>query len=283
MRFLGKRCLYLSAVAVLCAAATVFADGTPVAVQLTLTSTPNNPTNTVDIYPYNLTITASDGSSQVNVPMVCDTDITSVEPFESWNANEFNLGSLIASPPTSGPTPLFWNESLNESGNFVSVQIQEGPNNNLYTQEQLYEQAAWLAQQIANPNNSADVPYIQNALWYIFNPTTNDNSNINVYAGSDGINWVSAAENNFNVTDPSQAYADVLVYAPNPATGGLTTGNPAGPITSTPGDQGLPQEFMEVVSTPEPSAAMLSGAGLLGLLALMFVFRSRAVGGTRNG
>ena len=121
-----------------------------------------------------------------------------------------------------------------------------------------YQQVAWLAQQMfANITNATMVAEIQWAIWDILDPgscgtgVSNCNPDGGPPANLSAINtWVTNAENPTNYTNGN--YSNVVIYTP-------LSGWPAG--------DGTPQEYIGLISTPEPGSLLLIGAGLFSLLA----------------
>lgn len=128
-----------------------------------------------------------------------------------------------------------------------------------------YQESAWLVQQMfANLGNSTTVADIQWALWDIFDPgtCTNGVSNCDPYGtpgDQSGITgWVTSAENPINYA--SGNYSNVVIYTP---------------VSGWPVGDGPPQEYIGIVSTPEPSTSSLTLIGI-GLTALIIALRKRS-------
>jgi len=104
---------------------------------------------------------------------------------------------------------------------------------------QNYEAAAWLAEQIfANMNNPTKVGNLQFALWAIFSSQA---------MGSAGFNSAAA------------------VYYNQAINGIYTTGQFSNVTIWTPSPLSASQEYITVTPVPEPSSALLLGAGLLAI------------------
>jgi hypothetical protein len=126
-----------------------------------------------------------------------------------------------------------------------------------------YQQSAWLVQKMfANLGNAQTVADIQWAVWDIFDPGTCGTgvSNCDPYGNpgdqSNIAGWISAAETN----SAGGNYSDVMIYTPQ---------------SGWPANDGVPQEYLGIVSTPEPGTVSLMLIGL-GALGLMTVMRKRA-------
>jgi PEP-CTERM motif-containing protein len=124
-----------------------------------------------------------------------------------------------------------------------------------------YQQVGWLAQQmLANLSNPTLVAEIQWAIWDIFDAgsCTTGVSNCDPYGTPDNQSAINAlvtgAENPANYATGN--YSNLVVYTP-------VSGWPAG--------DGTPQEYIGLVTAPEPGSLLLIGAGLFSLL----VFRRR--------
>lgn len=189
--------------------------------------------------PYTATING------VSEDVICDDFADEVSIGESWNV--VNPPGLISSTSTS--TGLFGSES--------SVG---------------YQEVAWLAGQLgttlSNPQTPAQVAMqadVSYAIWAVFDPTGvknwllqpsyNDTTTYDAVFGTTGL--LAQAAGNYG-SAPS-----ATVYTPSGYTG---AGNP-----------GEPQEFIVVAPPPtsaaEAPAAATLGIDLLGLGALLFVFR----------
>ncbi len=181
----------------------------------------------VYVGPYNFT--SSSGSLQ----LICDDYVDEVYPGESWTATTSTLSPLASGLKFTG-------------------------SNGTLTQ---YEEAAWLAQQIfalgpANSSNDAQIGYLQYALWDIFTcGPTGLSSATCASAGFTGTNFagVTTAFDNAMNDYSTGNYSDVVIYTP--------TGTP------TPAGDGPPQEYIGIISTPEPGSLLLIGAGLFSLAA----------------
>jgi hypothetical protein len=125
-----------------------------------------------------------------------------------------------------------------------------------------YQESAWLVQHMfANLGSSQTVADIQWAVWDIFDPGTCGTgvSNCDPYGNpgdqSSIAGWVTAAE----LDSAGGNYSNVVIYTPQ-------SGWPPG--------YGVPQEYIGIVSAPEPGTVSLMLIGL-GSLGLMMVMRKR--------
>ena len=169
-----------------------------------------------------------------SLQLVCDTFQNDVYPPETWTANVTTMGS--------------------GSGLFGSTSSGTSSTN--------YQEAAWLVQQMfSNLGNAQTVADIQWAVWDIFDSGTCNTgvSNCDPY-GSPGDQsniawWIAAAEKNSGGGN----YSDVMIYTPE---------------NGWPTKDGVPQEYLGIISTPEPSTSSLTLIGI-GLTALIIAMRKR--------
>ncbi len=126
-----------------------------------------------------------------------------------------------------------------------------------------YQEAAWLVQKMfANLGNTQTVADIQWAIWDIFDPGTCNTgvSNCDPYGNpGDQSNiawWSTAAERNSGGGN----YSDVVIYTPE---------------SGWPTQDGVPQEYLGIISTPEPSTSSLTLIGI-GLAAVIIAMRKRS-------
>jgi len=206
-------------------------------VTMDLTSAGNNVLGGVYVGPYYATI--YDGTSTVSTQVICDDWMhDSVVP-ETWTANVTSLDPLGSGVRWGGTT-------------VGSATL---------TAQQEYDAVAWLVTQMLNPtackNSSGDcVGDISYAIWELTDPTDPKGTafaNLTAYGLTTDLanaqNWLNLAVQN-------------------------DSGNFSGFQIFTPQSGGNPQEFITV---PESSAPVLLGADLLGLAALIFLFRRRMV------
>jgi len=228
---------------------------------MTLTGVGNGATvGDVYVNPYTATIGSTTG-----VSVICDDWSDNTYDPETWTANVNAVSSLTS---TTSPAPLF------------------GDN------PKLYNEAAWLASQLmANSGNQTLQDEISFALWQLTwgqNGTKEENpgpldylantlgSTSAIYYGAEeyfdaarGGTWtINGVTYNYGQGEGSYNASGWVIYTPT------------GPGTCSTGTTcGTPQEFLvdPTVTAPESSPAILLGVDMLGLLALVFVFRRRLV------
>jgi len=122
-----------------------------------------------------------------------------------------------------------------------------------------YQEAAWLVQgMFGNLSNTQTVGDIQWAIWDIFDPGTCGTgvSNCDPYGNpgdqSSIAGWVTSA----GTSSAGGNYSNMVIYTPQ---------------SGWPANDGVPQEYVGIISTPEPgtSSLMLIGIGLLGVMIVM--------------
>jgi len=119
-----------------------------------------------------------------------------------------------------------------------------------------YKEVAWLAQQMfANLSNATTVAEIQWAIWDIFDSGSCGTgvSNCDPYGTPANLSAINAWVTEAGTEYASGNYSNVVIYTPEPG-------------TEVPA-VGLPQEYIGLVSAPEPGSLLLIGAGLFGLAA----------------
>ena len=143
------------------------------------------------------------------------------------------------------------------------------------SEQQDYDEAAWLAEQLSLPANSnpTTMGYISYAIWDILDPTGVTNF---LTTGSYADPAVLTAAQAWVTTASQQTYyagefSNVLVYTAVPGTATNCNGGPC-PSNS-------PQEFLRV-TTPEASTPVLLAVDLLGFLVLVGFLRKRVARGS---
>lgn len=154
------------------------------------------------------------------------------------------------------PVPLVCDDyshevTLGESWSFVENTLATLSNTRWGTADQLqYEEAFWLISQV--PSHSSDIAGIQFAIWKLFDKSTPDIS--------DEDYWLSAANtaelNGFG----GMSFSDYVILTPVYPTG---SGSLTGLVDQRAGSA---QEYILV--TPEPSAILMFGTGILGVLGI---------------
>jgi len=249
MRNLIRKYGYLTVAVLLCCAPAALAGQTA---SMDLTSGGNNVLGNVYVGPYTATING------VTTPVICDDWANQSYVPETWTANVANL-----QPLGSG---VLWNG--------VTVDSQT------LNAQQEYDAVAWLITQMLNPpstcpagGNCDIVGDISYAIWQLTDPNDSKGTafgNLSADGLTADLNnaqyWLNQALQN----DSAGSYSNFLIYTP-------ISGNPNYPIMcgSSPCANIPPQEF--IVLTPESPAPILLGADLLGLAALIFLYRRRMV------
>ncbi len=182
----------------------------------------------VYVDPYTATI-----GTATNVPVICDDWSNNTYQGEQWSATVASASTVS----TTG-TPMFGNN------------------------QPLYNEVAYLAAQIwANPTNATIQTEYSFAIWeltYGANGTYKDPTDPLAYLASYNPTEASAASGFLSYAEANEANynsAGWLILTPE-----------AG--TSVPLSDGVPQEFLTYVNTPEPSTILMLALGLGGLLML---------------
>jgi hypothetical protein len=192
------------------------------------------------VSPYTGTITGN--GINYSGDIICDDYTTDVDIGDTWTATAEN---------TTG----------------VNTQVKFTAGYSNYSEQQTYDAAAWLANQLLAPasldNGTVQADYSY-AIWNIFDPGLTTLNGQNGY-GPDGGALALINEAFAQVTGGYVAN-NVTVYTPCEA----SLGNCGAGITTN------SQEYLVVrgaVQTPEPAAASVLGFDLLSVLAILFLLR----------
>ena len=236
MQNLMRKCGYLTILALLCCAPVAFSQQ----VTMTLQSVPSSQPNLGGVYTGAYPFTISNGTTTISTTAVCDDFNDEITQGESWTANVVQFSSL-----TSSGTPF--------AGVLFGGSTFGGGS---YSQLQAYDAVADLVGLLSNPPAGASVSDISYAIWDIFDPSASnglpsaDQTEAMALAGAAlGQTYAPGAFSNFEILTPAS-----------------WTSNSGLP------DDGRPQEF---ILAPESPAPILLGADLLGLAALIFLYRRR--------
>jgi hypothetical protein len=184
-------------------------------------------------YPYEFYI---NGSSALTA-LLCDDYNHAVSLNEQWSVTVNNMTAIM-----NGPTYM-------DAANGVAA---ISGTTNLTATQQAYADAAWILQNgNLNPNSlsSADA-YANEAVWELFANTPSFGATDQTAINS----LIANAQSHTSMLTVGQVetdFANVAFYTPNAGT--------------QPSGDGPPQEFMGIVSTPEPTSLGLLGAGLVAL------------------
>jgi hypothetical protein len=164
-----------------------------------------------------------------SLQLICDDYAHKVYGGESWTATTSTL-------PPLGSVSAF------STGQFSGSTLVQ------------YEEAAYLAQKIfalgpVTSANATTIAYLQYALWDIFDPSASSGLGYLDPTGQVAI-LLGQAQNNYQ----NGNYSDVVIYTPS---------------SGWPTADGLPQEYIGIVSTPEPSSLVLLVSGMLALMLLV--------------
>jgi hypothetical protein len=234
MKSLFRKYWYLTVVALLCCVPMAFGQTDTMTLEPMPGGQPSLGGVYTGAYPFSI-----NGSSTITTA-VCDDFADQIYVGESWTANVTQLSSLVGTG-TANQTVYF------------------GRTGSALSQATLYDQVAYLVQQMYNPANSALTSDISYAIWNIFDPgaasglSSGDQSEVASLIASAGANYTGINTSSFQILS-------ALPNSQNPST------------------DGRPQEF--IVYTPESSAVILFGADMLGLLGLAILFRRRLLRST---
>lgn len=204
------------------------AAGTASATGLTLTLNSGGTDVMGGVYVGPYNFTETGNGSSVSLNLICDDYSDEVWLGESWTVSTTNM------PLTSSSLSGLYFGSMAGAGT-------------------AYLEAAWLAQQIfalgpANASNSATIGYMQYAIWDLF--SAGASSGLSASQQSMVSYWLAQASENYDCATCN--YSDVVIYTPS------SLGMPEGY---------QPQEYIGIITTPEPGALLLLGTSLLGLFA----------------
>lgn len=157
--------------------------------------------------------------------------------------------------------PESWTASVSTFANLSSTLYASQPNDTM-----LYDEAAWLIEQMLSPTNADQVGEIQYAIWGVFDSTAiSDLTNYNAADGAIAQEWLNAAENQ---TFTPGEFANFTIYTPvippAPTCGGS-------PCASSP-----PQEFM-TYNASEPAFLLILGVDLVLFGFAAMILRRRGI------
>jgi len=244
MKNLWRKFWYLTAVAFLCCAAMAFGQ-TNMTLQSTVTSNPSLDGVYTGAYPFTLKVNGTPS----NITAVCDDYYDEIYINESWNVNVTQLSSL-------GTT-------FNNTVYFPKTNEPPGASLTAANQAQLYDEVAYLVQEVYNPPAGYTVSQVSYAIWNIFDPGANQTALTNSGDWGKVQALVTAAQLPANYGTVNTSEFEILSWDGNTSTLSCPSGDTCG----------TPQEF--IVYTPESSSTILFGADMLGLLGLAIVFRRR--------
>jgi hypothetical protein len=182
----------------------------------------------------------------------------------SYTATVNGVSTAVVSDDYADQTYL--NETWSANANsYSSLSLTKFASEYSGTYVTMYEQAAWLTEQMLAPANSSQVGEIQYAIWSIFDPSAM--TNLWTYNLGDGIeaeSWLLDAQlQQYTTTE----FSGFTIYTPgNPSNS--SCGGKACPT-------GTPQEFMGVGGAAEPGSFATLAADLVLFAAAVLMLRRR--------
>jgi hypothetical protein len=178
----------------------------------------------------------------------------------SYSATVNGVSTSVVSDDYADQTYLneTWNANSNSYSNLSFTKFASEYSSTYVT---MYEEAAWLTEQMVSPANSSQVGEIQYAIWSIFDASAMSNLwSYNLGDGIDADAWLLDAELQSYTTSE---FSNFTIYTPaNPSN--ASCGGKACPT-------GNPQEFMVMGGAPEPGslATLVADLALFACVALI--------------